>query len=324
MLAGNVQAASSARPAEDCWGRLLPLRRLGSTGEAVTMLGVGGFHVGWTAERDAQEVIECAIAGGIRFFDTAPSYPNSEERYGRWLTPKYRRQIFLMTKSQAADGPALLKEFEVSLRRMKVDSVDLIQLHSLRTPEDAASRIDNGVLDALTEILESGRARYAGFTGHQNPYALLEVLKRVPASSLLSTVQMPLNPLDAAVEYSFCRKVLPAAVERGLGVLAMKTLADGRFFRRKEMMGKVRWQSDHPVVPDVLSVSDALRFAWSLPVSTLITGAENKTLLEEKIALAAEFETLNSAEREQLLERVLQVSGREKVEYYKKQPESSV
>ncbi|HKK81808.1 MAG TPA: aldo/keto reductase, partial [Prolixibacteraceae bacterium] len=117
----------------DKFGNLLPLRKLGTTGEKVTMLGVGGYHVGWTSEKDAQEVIETAINGGIRFFDTAHNYGNgaSEERYGKYLIPKYRDSIFLMTKSQAHDGKSLMKEFELSLKRLKTDYVDLLQIHSL-------------------------------------------------------------------------------------------------------------------------------------------------------------------------------------------------
>lgn len=312
--------SAGSKPSADRWGDLLPMRTLGRTGEQVTMLGVGGFHVGWTTERDAQEVIETAMAGGIRFFDTAHNYGRglSEERYGRFLIPEYRDQIFLMTKTQAADHDGVLREFDLSRRRMGTDSVDLLQLHSLKTPEDVESRLDNGVLDALEQILESGGARYVGFTGHQSPYAHLEMLKRVPEKSLFSTLQMPINPVDGAAEHSFVRQVLPDAVGRGLGVLAMKTLADGRFFSRKEMKGRVRWQSDTPVIPTALSVEDALRFAWSLPISTLITGAENRTLLEEKIELARGFSLLNDADRENLLEQVLAVPDRESVEYYKR------
>jgi aryl-alcohol dehydrogenase-like predicted oxidoreductase len=311
---------SEARPVPaDRWGTLLPKRTLGKTGESVTMLGVGGFHIGWTTERDAQEVIETAIAGGVRFFDTAHNYGKglSEERYGRFLIPKYRNEIFLMTKSQAADRDGVLREFDLSRKRMGVDQVDLLQLHSLRTPEDVISRLDNGVLDALTQILESGSARRVGFTGHQSPYAHLEMLKRVPKKSLFSTLQMPINPIDGIAEHSFVRQVLPDAVEKGLGVLAMKTLADGRFFNRKQMNGKIRWQTDRPVVPDTLSIADALQFAWSLPISTLITGAENKALLEEKIELARQFSTMAESDRTQLLEKVLSVPDRDSIEYYK-------
>lgn len=311
---------ASGTPPADRWGALLPQRLLGHTGERVTMLGVGGFHVGWTSERDAQEVIETALAGGVRFFDTAHNYGKgvSEERYGKFLVPEYRDDVFIMTKSQAGDRDGILREFDLSRKRMGIDQVDLLQLHSLKTPDDVAARLDAGVLDALAQIVESGGARYVGFTGHQSPYAHLEMLKRVPVNSLFSTFQMPVNAVDGVAEHSFVRQVLPEAAERGLGVLAMKTLADGRFFSRKKMNGKVHWQSDQPVVPNALSIEEALRFAWSLPVSTLITGAENKTLMEEKIGMARRFSMMTEAERTKLLEKVLAVPNRAAVEYYKR------
>jgi aryl-alcohol dehydrogenase-like predicted oxidoreductase len=320
LMAVDAFSFSSPQSPRDGWGELLPLRRLGHTGEAVTLLGVGGFHVGWTSERDAQEVIETAIEGGIRFFDTAHNYGKgaSEERYGKYLVPKFRDDIFLMTKSQAPDGKTLLEEFDLSLKRMGADSVDLLQLHSLRTPEDVESRIDQGVMDALESIQASGKARYVGFTGHQNPYAHLAMLKHMPAASVFSTTQMPVNLVDASAEHSFTRKVLPDAVEDGLGVLAMKTLADGRFFARKEMKGKVRWESRTPVVPNAVSVEEALHFVWSLPVSVLITGAENKTLLSEKIELAKTFSRLSEGDRDRLLNRVLKIPDWQQVEYYKR------
>ena len=157
----------------DKFGSLLPLRKLGTTGEKVTMLGVGGFHIGWTTEKDAVEVIEAAMEGGIRFFDTAHNYGKglSEERYGKFLIPKYKDSIFLMTKTQAKDGESLLKEVDLSLKRMKTDQVDLLQLHSFQSPEDVDNRIENGVIDAILKVKESGKARYIGFTGHRNPYA---------------------------------------------------------------------------------------------------------------------------------------------------------
>jgi aryl-alcohol dehydrogenase-like predicted oxidoreductase len=320
MTVMDAVEAGDRRPPSDALGELLPLRKFGKTQEPVTMLGVGGSHIAVTSERDAQEVIEAAIQGGVRFFDTAHNYGKgrSEERYGKYLVPKYREHIFLMTKSQAHDEKSLLKEFDLSLQRMGVDSVDLLQLHSLRTPEDVASRLDNGVCKALETILESGKARYVGFTGHQHPNAQLEMLKRLPSSPIFSSIQIPINVVDYSVKHSFTRQVLPTALEEGLGVLAMKTLAAGRFFSKKEVRGKVRWESDTPVVPNALSIKESLYFAWSLPVSVLITGAENRAMLEEKIELAKEFTALTEEDREKLLERVLSIPDREKVEYYKR------
>ncbi|MEZ5071233.1 MAG: aldo/keto reductase [Bacteroidales bacterium] len=303
----------------DSLGELLPLRKLGSTGEEVTMLGLGGYHVGWTTEKDAQEVIETALAGGIRFFDTAHSYVNgvSEERYGKYLVPKYRDQIFLMSKTTAPDGATLLREVELSLKRLKTDRVDLLQLHAFQSPDDVDGRIRNGVMEAVYKIKESGKARYIGFTGHQSPYALLRMMERFPEFPGFDTLQMPLSAVDFASEHSFVRKVVPRAIENNLGLLAMNTLAAGRFFGRTTIAGDVIWETGTPVVPNYLSVREALYFSWSLPVSVLITGAENKDLLQEKIELARNFTRITEAERDGIFEKVVPAPDREKVEYYK-------
>jgi aryl-alcohol dehydrogenase-like predicted oxidoreductase len=303
----------------DALGALLPLRKLGSTGEKVTMLGVGGYHIGWTTERDAQEVIEAAIEGGVRFFDTAHSYGpgTSEERYGKYLVPKYREHVFLMTKSTAPDGETLLKEMDLSLKRLNTDQVDLLQLHAFQSPGDVDGRISNGVMEAVYSIKESGKARHIGFTGHQSPYAHLRMMERFPEFPGFVTLQMPISPVDYASEHSFVRQVLPVALENNLGMLAMKTLAAGRFFGKTMIADELRWETENPVVPAYLSLKEALYFSWSLPVSVLITGAENKTLLQEKIALAREFTGLSEEEREMIFEKVSPAPGKDQVEYYK-------
>jgi len=307
-------------PASDQIGELLPFRKLGTSGEKVTMLGCGGYHVGWTTEQDAQEVIETAIEGGIRFFDTAHNYGKgaSEERYGKYLVPKYRDHIFLMTKTQALDGESLLKEVDLSLNRLNTDHVDLLQLHSFKNPQDVDDRVRNGVMDAIQSIKESGKARYIGFTGHASPYAHLRMLERLPEFPGFSTLQMPLSIVDFASEHSFVRQTLPVALENNLGILAMKTLADGRFFSKKQTLDRVRWETDTPVIPAHISVRDALYFSWSLPISVLITGAENKDLLMEKIELAKGFVKLSDEEKDQILAKAIEAPDRDKVEYYKK------
>src|SRR5690554_145377 len=162
-------AAFGKKTENDRLGEVLPKRKFGRTGEYVTMLGTGGFHVGWTTERDAQEVIEASLEGGVRFFDTAESYSQgvSEERYGKYLTTKYRDLIFLMTKTTGPDAKTVQEHLEGSLRRLKVDQIDLYQVHSIRTPQDVDDRISNGVLEVLLKAKEQGKIKYIGFTGHQ-------------------------------------------------------------------------------------------------------------------------------------------------------------
>ncbi len=307
-----------ADKANDKWGKILPLRRLGKTNAYVTMLGVGGFHIGWTTERDAQEVIETAMEGGIRFFDTAESYDKggSETRYGKYLVPKYRDEIFLMTKSQAKDKKTALTHLEDSLRRLKCDYIDLWQVHSLRTPQDVDDRINNDVLEVFEKAKAQGKVKHIGFTGHQSPFAHQRMFEKTKDNDIFETLQMPINVIDSHY-HSFIKNAMPMALDRDMGILAMKTLSDGRFFDKKQRIDKIQWTSDDPIIPNYVSIKEALFFVWSLPVSVLITGAENKTLLSEKIELAKEFRNYNEKDRLSLMEKVFEKAGGE-VEYYKK------
>lgn len=320
MLTGGLMVPGSARGSvlRDRWGEILPQRYLGKTGVQVTMLGVGGYHVGWTSERDAQEVIETAIEAGIRFFDTAESYDDggSERRYGKYLVPKYRDEVFIMSKTTARTAKLAQQHLDETLSRLSCDYLDLWQVHSLRTPEDVDNRIKEGVLEVFEKAKRDGKVKHIGFTGHQNPFAHKRMIERVEDSDPFETIQMPINVIDSHF-HSFIRNVLPAALDRNYGVLAMKTLSDGRFFAKKEMNGKVHWETEDPIIPNHISIRDALFFVWSLPVSVLITGAENKELLQEKIVLAKEFSSMKDDDRLTLMEQLSDKAGND-VEYYKK------
>lgn len=309
-------ASFSAETSKDRLGEILPKRKLGRTGEYVTMLGTGGYHVGWTTERDAQEVIEASLEGGVRFFDTAESYSKgvSEERYGKYLTPKYRDLVFLMTKSTGRDAKTVQEHLEGSLRRMKVDQIDLYQVHSIRTPQDVDNRINNGVLDVLIKAKEQGKIKYLGFTGHQNPFAHTRMLDQTKESDIFDTVLMPVNVLDQSY-YSFTQNVIPPSLERNLGILAIKSLADGRFFAKKEKAG---WTSEDPLIPNYLSIKEALHFVWSLPVTVLISGNENATFMREKIELARSFSKLTEQQKIALIDKVKDIALTGKLEYFKK------
>ncbi len=320
MLTGGlmIPVNSFANTNRDQWGELLPLRTLGKTGEKVTMLGLGGFHIGWTTEMEAQKVIEKAIEGGVRFFDTAESYDNggSEIRYGKYLVPKYRDDVFIMSKSTASNGTTALKHLEGTLRRMKCDYIDLWQVHSLRTPEDVDNRIENEVLEVFEKAKAEGKVKHIGFTGHQNPFAHKRMFEKTAENDILETVQMPINTIDMHF-HSFIKNVLPVALDRNFGVLAMKTLSDGRFFKEKRMQEKMQWESKDPIIPNYISVKEALDFVWSLPISVLITGAEKVEFIEEKINLAKNFIKYSENDRFNLLEKVSVKAGIG-IEYYKK------
>jgi uncharacterized protein len=305
------------RHESDRLGEILPRRKFGRTGEYVTMLGTGGYHVGWTSERDAQEVIEAALEGGVRFFDTAESYSRgvSEERYGKYLTPKYRDLIFLMTKTTGPDAKTVQKHLEGSLRRLRVNQIDLYQVHSVRTPEDVDNRIKNGVLEVLLKAKEQGKIKYIGFTGHQNPFAHAHMIDATKERDIFDGVLMPLNVLDQAY-FSFTENVIPKALQRNMGIMAIKSLADGRFFSEKK---QANWTSDDPVVPNYMTIKEAMHYVWSLPVSVIISGNENATFMREKIALARSFTQLTEEQRMALVDKVRDIAMAGKVEYYKRQ-----
>jgi len=314
MVSSSIYSVAGS----DKWGEVLPLRKLGKTKEHVTMLGLGGYHVGWTTEKDAQEVIESALEGGIRFFDTAESYNKgiSEKRYGKYLIPKFRDQVFVMTKSTAKDGKTAKEHLEGSLRRMNCDYIDLWQVHAISDPDDVDKRVENEVLDVFEKAKSEGKVRYIGFTGHSNPFAHKRMLERTRENDIFDTVQMPVNVIDMHF-HSFIENVLNQAIERDYGVLAMKSLSDGRFFNKKVMGERKIWETEDPVIPNYISIKEALNYVWSLPVSVLITGAENKKLVLEKVELAKSFSAFSEEERIALLEKVIDKSGNS-VEYYKK------
>ena len=308
-LAGTVLApvAAGAGARTDRLGRVLPLRKLGKTGEKITCLGLGGYHIGWPDdEAVVQATIEKALEEDIRFFDTAESYGKgrSEERYGRYLIPNFRDDIFLMTKTQAHDAKTAREHLEGSLRRLKTDRVDLWQIHSLSNPQDADDRLAKGVLKAALQARDEGKVRYIGFTGHASPYAHIRMTEHPEVLAACSTCQFPVNPVDAAAKHSFTAAALPKLLENGIGILAMKTLADGRFFAKKMMNGKSVWTSDHPVVPDALSIEECIHFALSLPVSVVITGAEKPAFVAEKADMVRRFSRLSEKQRLALADRV--------------------
>ena len=310
LLANQVQA-QEPKTQSDRLGKLLPLRTLGRTGSAVTMLGVGGAHIGGMSERDAQAAIEIALQGGVRFFDTAESYQAgaSETRYGKLLTPQYRDVIYLMSKSAARNADDARRHLEASLSRLNTDYLDLWQVHSVNSPQDVDARVTNGVFEVMAEAKASGKVRHLGFTGHYQPEAMVRVMDQ---SDMFDVCQMPVNLADPNYS-SFIEQVMPKLMERNIGVLAMKTLANGGFFGGSSH-GR---HGDNPkIVPDRVSIAEAINFAWSLPVSVVITGANNPEQMQEKITLANSFTVMDQQQRQALIDRVADLAGR-RVEFYK-------
>ena len=314
---GEEKMAAAAASRSDRLGKLLPLRKLGSSGAVVTNLGVGGAHVGSASEKDAQAIIEKALEEGVRFFDNAPFYSGgkAEERYGKFLTPKYRDVSFIMTKTLATNRKSALKDLDNSLSRMKTDYVDLWQVHALENPKDVEERVQNGVLDAFLEARKKGKVRNIGFTGHESYKAHLKMLEELKKRGVkMVSSQMPVNPADPHYE-SFVTHVVPKCVKAGIGVLAMKTLADGRFFG-----GNRGWRrtnvSVKPIIPAILSVEDVFGFVWSLPITTLVSGMESVQQVSQNAAIARKTWNWNQAERQKRIDAVAPIAGPD-LEFYK-------
>ncbi len=292
--------ASAPTPARDRFGELLPQRKLGRKGPMITMLGLGGAHIGFmNSDSTAQKTIETAMAGGIRYFETAANYSQgrAELRYGQFLTPKYRDAIFLATKTQSGDAARARRDLDMSLRRMKTDYLDLWHMHSLHSPDDVDRRISAGVLDVLLEAQQKGKVKHLGFTGHVTPDSHVHMLARgVEKGGPFTASQQPINVLDPSY-HSFILNYLPKAVDAGLGIMAMKTLANGGFF------------SGPKLVPGRLSVADALNFVWSLPVTVLVSGADNPAMIQEKIDLARRFQVVDEKQRQALVMKVADLAG---------------
>ncbi|WP_291786010.1 aldo/keto reductase [Cecembia sp.] len=309
VLGSSSQAFQSI--GRDRLGDLLPQRKFGNTGIDMTMLGLGGAHIARMSEKEAQKTIETALEGGIRFFDNAESYGSglAEKRYGMFLSPKYRDVAFIQSKSTARDGKTAKAHLEGSLKRMNTDYLDLWFIHAVGSPTDVDNRINNGVLEVVMEAQQSGKVKYVGFSGHSDYKAHLRMLEK---TNTMQVCQMPVNAFDPNYK-SFIQNVLPRLVEKGIAPIAMKTLANGGFFGGTSHFN----HGDKPkIVPNVLSVEEALFFSWSLPISVLVTGADDAKMLQEKIDLARKFQAFDEKERLDLVDRVAGFEGRF-VEYYK-------
>ncbi|CAA9546239.1 MAG: Oxidoreductase, aldo/keto reductase family [uncultured Thermomicrobiales bacterium] len=270
----------------------IPTRELGATGERVSLLGVGGAHIG-AAKLSAGEgirIIQAAIDGGATFLDNAWEYHDgeSERRMGAALSEGgYRQRAFLMTKDCAHDRRAdhSMEKLEDSLRRLKTDHLDLWQIHEV-VWEDDPDKIfaPGGSAESLLKAKEQGKVRFIGFTGHKHP----DIHRRMLSHGFpFDTVQMPLNVLDAH-HASFEREILPICQEQGIAVLGMKSQAGGHLLRESGTG---------------ITAAEALRYAMSLPVATVISGMDSMEILEQNLATARALVPLSAEERADLLSR---------------------
>jgi aryl-alcohol dehydrogenase-like predicted oxidoreductase len=208
----------------------VPQRALGRTGEKVSAIGLGGYHIGKQAdENESITIIRKAIDGGITFMDNCWDYNGgaSEVRMGKALRDGYRQRVFLMTKIDGRSKQVAATQIGESLKRLQTDHVDLMQFHEVIRLEDP-DRIfaAGGAIEAMLEARQTGKIRYIGFTGHKDPYVHLRMLETAAAHHFrFDTVQMPLNVMDAHFR-SFEHQVLPRLVADEIGVLGMKSMGD--------------------------------------------------------------------------------------------------
>lgn len=277
----------------------IPTRRLGKTGERVSIIGIGGYHIGAPEEKEAIAIIHEAIDAGVTFFDNSWDYRDgaSEEVMGKALASGGRRQkVFLMTKVCARDYNGARDQLETSLKRLQTETIDLWQFHEINWDVDPDWVYDQGGLKFALEAQKAGKVRYIGFTGHKDPAFHLKMLSK---PYQWASVQMPINLLDAHYR-SFQKLVLPECSRRGIGVIGMKGLASG-------------------VIPADLGISAEIcrRFVLSLPISTLVCGIQSRENLRQDVAMARDFKPVTEEEIGRLLAGTAGPGADGKLEKYK-------
>jgi aryl-alcohol dehydrogenase-like predicted oxidoreductase len=290
-------------------GAHVPRRPLGKTGVQVSAIGLGGFHIGLPADdQTAIGIVRAAIDDGVTFMDNCWDYNDgkSHDRMGRALADGYRQKVFLMTKIDGRTKQAAAEQIEQSLRALRTDVIDLVQIHEVIRMNDAERSFGpNGAIEALMAARAAGKIRFIGFTGHKSPDIHLHMLETARAQGFhFDAVQMPLNVMDAHYE-SFERRVLPVLVERGIGVLGMKPLGSGLFLKSA------------PLAHGDVTPTDCLQYALALPTSVVITGCDTRGILKQAVRAAATLPPAKPERRDELLRRTAAAAKRGEWEQYK-------
>jgi len=282
----------------------IPTRTLGRSGEKVSIVGLGGYHIGVQSdEQESIRIIRTALDSGIRFLDNCWDYNNgqSEIRMGKALRDGYRQKAFLMTKIDGQTKTAAAKQMNESLRRLQTDHIDLLQFHEVIREGDPGRIFGaGGGMEAVLEAKKEGKIRYIGFTGHKSPDIHLKMLETGFAHQFtFDAVQMPLNVMDAHYN-SFEKKVLPVLVKHGIGVLGMKPMGDKQILNSKTAT---------PI--------ECLHYAMNLPASVVITGCDSLKILQQALDAARSFKPLSDTEVAALLAKTAAAAAQGEFERYK-------
>jgi predicted aldo/keto reductase-like oxidoreductase len=281
-----------------------PHRVLGHTGEKVSLIGIGGYHIGNPSdEQESIRIVRTALDSGVNFLDNCWDYNGgvSEIRMGKALRDGYRQKAFLMTKIDGQTRQAAEQQLEESLRRLQTDHIDLLQFHEVIRETDPARIFgEGGSMEAVLAARKQGKIRYIGFTGHKSPDIHLKMLETASAHQFtFDAVQMPLNVMDAHYD-SFEKKVLPVLLKHDIGVLGMKPMGDSIILRSK-----------------TASATECLHYAMNLPTSVVITGCDSLPILQQALDAARSFRAMGPEEVAQLLARTASAAGKGEYELYK-------
>jgi predicted aldo/keto reductase-like oxidoreductase len=275
----------------------MPYRTLGRSGERVSLLGLGGAHIGMAAdEQESIRIVRTAVDNGVSFMDNCWDYAGGkcEILMGKALLDGYRKKVFLMTKIDGQVKNVAARQIDDSLRRLQTDTIDLLQFHEVIRPGDP-ERIfaPAGGIEAAWEAQRAGKIRYLGFTGHKDPDIHLKMLNTgFQHGFTFDAVQMPLNVMDMHFK-SFARNVVPVLVQHGIGVLGMKSMGFG-----------------HILKSNTVTPIECLHYAMNLPTSVVINGCDSVERLEQGLHAARTFRPLTEAELDSLRTRTA-VAGRD-------------
>ncbi len=303
----TLASKTFATPDSERRGDML-YRVLGRTGERVSLIGLGGFHIGKQAnEQESIRIIRTAIDRGVTFMDNCWDYNEgtSEVRMGKALRDGYRAKVFLMTKIDGRSKTAAARQIDESLLRLQTDHLDLVQFHEIIRLEDP-DRVfaPGGALEAALAARQAGKVRHIGFTGHKDPMVHLRMLETARRHNFhFDTVQMPVNVMDAHFR-SFQRQVLPVLLQQKIGVLAMKTFGD-------------HFILDHIVKSGTATPTQLLHYSMSQPVSVVITGIDNIAVLEQALEAVRTFQPMTGDQKMALLARTAIPAADGKYELFK-------